>query len=81
MAIVVANKYRLGMDGDKFSPKFKTHLRSLKIEEDDLEEYNKSSAISGILYEVDKEATAKRNELLAPKPKKGRPSKNEKIEE
>lgn len=81
MAIVVANKYRLGMDGDKFSPKFKTHLRSLKIEEDDLKEYNKSSAISGILYEVDKEKTAERDALLAPKAKKGKPSKNEKIEE
>ena len=81
MAIVVANKYRMGMEGDKFNPKFKTHLRTLKIEEDDLKEYNKSSEISGILYEVDKEATEKRNELLAPKAKKGRPSKNEKTDE
>lgn len=81
MAIVVANKYRLGMDGDKFSPKFKTHLREVKIDEDDLKAYNKSSAISGILYEVDKEKTAARDALLAPKAKKGRPSKNEKIEE
>lgn len=70
MAIVVANKYRLGMDGDKFSPKFKTHLRSLKIDEDDMKDYNKQYQTTGILYELDKEATDKRNAILAPKTKK-----------
>ncbi len=81
MGIILANKYRMGMEGDKFNPKFKTHLRTLKIDEDDLKEYNKSSEISGILYEVDKEKTAERDALLAPKAKKGRPSKNEKTDE
>lgn len=81
MGIIVANKYRLGMDGDKFSQKFKTHLRSLKIDEDDMKDYNKQYQTTGILYELDKEATAERDSLLAPKAKKGRPSKNEKTDE
>lgn len=81
MAIVVANKYRLGMEGDKFNPKFKNLLRQVKIDEDDMKQYNKSTEISGILYEVDKEKTAERDALLAHKAKNGRPSKNEKTDE
>ena len=74
--IVVAKKFKLGLNGDKFDRKFKTFERTVKIDDLQLDEENKKTDMSGVLYELDKLATAERNERLAPKPKKGRPVKN-----
>lgn len=65
--IVVAKKYRLGKDGDKFSTQFKTELRSrVIIDEDYIKQVNATKDISGILYEIDEKATAERDGKLNP---------------
>ena len=79
--IVVANKYRLMRDGDKFVKDHKKFLRSVKIKDTDMDEYNKTTNQTGILYEVDQKATDERNQRVNPEPKKkGRPVKTEKTE-
>lgn len=66
--IVVAKKYRLGMDGDKYSKQFKTTLRErVIIDEDYVNQTNATTQISGIMYEIDEKATAERDERLQPK--------------
>ena len=63
--IVVAKLSRLGKDGNKFSKEFKKELRSnVKISEDYVKEFNKNWKTRGQFYEIDKEATEKRNSQL-----------------
>jgi hypothetical protein len=63
--IVVANLFRLGKDGDKFSKEFKTLMRSgAKIPESYVNQINAGWKTSGQFYEIDKEATKKRNDSL-----------------
>ena len=79
--IVVAKLFRLGKDGDKFSKKFKTEMRSnVKIDRDYVAQFNYNQQTLGQFYEVDEKATAERQELLFPKPEKkaGRPKKEDK---
>ena len=64
--IVVANLYRLGKDGDKFSKTFKTRVRSkAKIGEDYVKKCNANWKTSGQIYEIDEVATKERDEEIA----------------
>lgn len=69
--IVVCNKWRLI---DKSDGKFKVNdmrkqLRSsVKIEDHYMKAQNNLAPVTGIFYEVDKEATRKRDEKINPKP-------------
>lgn len=63
--LVVANLFRLGRNGDKFSKDFKTTLRTgVVIDENYVNDFNKNWKVSGQFYEIDKEATDKRNNKL-----------------
>ena len=64
--IVVAKLSRLGKDGDHFSLKFKTEVRSkVKIDDDYIKEFNANWKTSGMFYDIDAEATKERDEKLA----------------
>jgi len=81
--IVVAKKYRLGKDGDKFSEKFKTPLRNrVVIDEDEVKKFNRSTRISGQMYEIDEKLTKERDAKIEskkePAKKAGRPPKEDK---
>lgn len=87
--IVVAKKYRLGKDGDKFSEKFKTPIRNrVVIDEDEVKRFNKTTAISGQMYEIDEQMTKARDAEVekqeakrkGSKNKKGDPVKNEDVD-
>lgn len=63
--IVVAKLYRLGKDGDKFSKKFKTEVRSqAKVGEGYLKTFNANWKTSGMIYEIDEKATKERDEKV-----------------
>jgi hypothetical protein len=63
--IVVADLYRLGKDGDKFSKDFKTKVRSkAKVGEDYVNTCNANWITSGLLYVIDEKATKERDELV-----------------
>ena len=63
--IVVANLFRLGKDGDKFSMKFKTKVRSkAKVGEDYVKTFNANWKTSGMIYEIDEKATKERDEKV-----------------
>jgi hypothetical protein len=66
--IVVAKLYRLGKDGDKFKQEFKKVLRNrVVVDEDYVKTFNKSTEVSGQMYEIDKEATEARDVELKAK--------------
>ena len=68
MKIVVANLYQLGRKDGKFdinSKVEKLHANA-KITEDYVNEFNESSVTSGRFYEIDVEATNKRNKVEEP---------------
>ena len=66
--IVVAKKYSLGKDGDKFSKEFKTPIRNrVVIDEDEVKRFNKSISISGQMYEIDEKLTKERDTEVAKK--------------
>ena len=69
--IVVAKLARLGKDGDSFSKKLEAKVlrNSVKIDDEELKQFNKRWEISGLLYTVDTKATTERNEALKPKGK------------
>lgn len=63
--IVVANLFRLGKDGDKFSMKFKTGVRSkAKVGVDYVKTFNANWKTSGMVYEIDEKATKERDESV-----------------
>lgn len=77
--IVVANLYRLGKDGDSFSKKFKTEVRSrAKVTEDYVKRVNANWATGGMIYKIDEKATKERDEKLNP-PKKNSGQTKERI--
>jgi hypothetical protein len=67
--IVVARLVRLGQDGGKFKRNLiaETIRSNAKVDSDYVKEFNKLWETKGQLYEVDKEATKKRDESLKPK--------------
>jgi hypothetical protein len=63
--LVIAKLFRLGKDGSKFSADYKKLIRSrVIISERDINTFNSQTQTSGQMYEIDKEATAERNEIL-----------------
>jgi len=73
--IVVCKKFRqIGQSNGVFKiNEHRKEMRSnVKIDELDVAKFNAVATGSGIYYEIDKESTKKRNELLNPKPKNNR---------
>lgn len=72
MSLLVCKLYRLAKDGDNFSKELKaaTLRTNAKISQEYLDQKNAGWKISGQLYEVDEEATKKRNEAIKPKKKR-----------
>ena len=63
--IVVANLFRLGKDGDKFSKDFKKIVRSrAKVTESYVKGINANWKMGGMIYEIDEKATKERDEKL-----------------
>ena len=64
--IVVAKLVRLGQDGNVFKKDMhaKTLRTSVKIDETEIQEFNKHWKNKGQLYIIDKEATEKRDLIL-----------------
>ncbi len=67
--IVVAKLVRLGKNGDRFDKKMiaKEERTSVKIDNEQIEMFNKNWEVSGRLYVIDEEATKERNKLFTPK--------------
>jgi hypothetical protein len=63
--IVVAKLFRLGQDGDKFSRKFKTEMRSRVVIDDDyIKQFNAAWETRGQIYEIDQKQTDERDAKL-----------------
>ena len=70
MAIVVCKQQRLVQIKNGFFDLkgFKEEIRgNVKIDELDVKAFNRTAETSGLLYEIDKPATKRRNESLKPK--------------
>jgi hypothetical protein len=66
--IIVARKYRLMRDGEKFTESGKKEIRSnVKLDEDFVAQFNATTKTSGHMYEIDVEATKQRDALISAK--------------